>query len=81
MAPLRILKLFIKSFVNPFIDIALTFFNSSFSSFLFDVTFFSSLTKSVFFYKISYIIFNNFLLIDLLFFIIQCPLKVMCGNK
>ena len=25
--------------------------------------------------------FSNFLLIDLSFFIIQCPLKVMCGNK
>ena len=27
-APLRILKLFIKSFVNPFVDVAFTFFDS-----------------------------------------------------
>ena len=36
-APLRILNLFIKSFVNFFVDTALTFFDSSFNSFLFDV--------------------------------------------
>ena len=30
---LRILNLFIKSFVNPFVDIALTFFDSLFNSF------------------------------------------------
>ena len=53
---LRILNLFIKSFVNHFIDIALTFFDSSFNSFLFDVTFFSLLSKSVF-CKISSITF------------------------
>ena len=41
--PLRILNSFIKSFVNPFIDIALTFFGSSFNSILF--TFFSFLSK------------------------------------
>ena len=40
-ASLRILNLSIKSFVNPFIDIALTFFDSSFYLFLFDVTSFS----------------------------------------
>ena len=39
-ATLRKLNLFIKSFVNPFVDISLTFFDSSFNSFLFDVTFF-----------------------------------------
>ena len=33
-APLRIINLFIKSFVNPFVDIALTFSDSSFNSFL-----------------------------------------------
>ena len=43
-APLRILNLFIKSFVNPFADIILTIFDSSFNSFLFDVTFFSLLS-------------------------------------
>ena len=37
-APLRILNLSMKSFVNPFVDVALTFFNSSFNSFLYDVT-------------------------------------------
>ena len=41
---LRILNLFI-NFVGPFVDIALTFFDSSFNSFLFDVKFFSSLSK------------------------------------
>ena len=43
--PLRILNLFIKSFVNRFVDIALTFF-SSFDSFLFQSTFFTKLVKS-----------------------------------
>ena len=37
-APLRILNLFIKYFVNPFVDIALTFSDNSFNSFLFEVT-------------------------------------------
>ena len=46
-ASLRMLNLFIKSFVNPFLDIALTFFGSSFNLFLFDATFFSLLSKSV----------------------------------
>ena len=41
---LRILNLFI-NFVGPFVDIALTFFDSSFNSFLFDVKFFRSLSK------------------------------------
>ena len=43
---LRILNLFI-NYVGPFVDIALTltFFDSSFNSFLFDVKFFSSLSK------------------------------------
>ena len=52
-APLRILNLFIKSFVNPFVDIALTFFDSSFNSFLFDVTSFSLLSKSVLLTKLA----------------------------
>ena len=45
--------LFIKSFVKPFVDIALTFFDNSFNSFLFDVTSFSLLSKSVFFTKLA----------------------------
>ena len=49
-APLRILNLFIKSFVNLFVDIAWTFFDDSFNSFLFDAIFFSLLSKSVFFF-------------------------------
>ena len=48
-AVLTILNISIKSLVNPFVDIALTFFNSSFNLFLFDVTSFSLLSKSVFF--------------------------------
>ena len=39
----------IKSFINPFVNITLTFYDSSFNSFLFDVTSFSLLSKSVFF--------------------------------
>ena len=39
-APLGILHFFIKSFDNPANNIALTFFDVSFNSFLFDVTFF-----------------------------------------
>ena len=56
-ARLRILNLCIKFFVNPFVDIALTFSDSSFNSFsistcfiLFEVTF---LSKSVFFTKLT----------------------------
>ena len=45
---LRMLSLFIRSFVNYFVDIALTIFDSSFNSFLFDVTSFCLLSKSVF---------------------------------
>ena len=51
-APLRVLNLFIKSFVNFFVALALTF-DSSFNSFLFDVTSFSLLSKSVFFRKLA----------------------------
>ena len=36
-APLRILNLFIKSFVNPFVNIAWTFFDSLFNSFYLNV--------------------------------------------
>ena len=35
-----------KSFVNPFVDIALTFFESSFNSFLFKSVFFTKLAIS-----------------------------------
>ena len=52
-ARLRILNLSIRSFVNAFVDIALTFFDSSLNSFLFDVTSFSLWTKSVFFTKLA----------------------------
>ena len=51
IAPLRILNLFIKSFVNPFVDIVLTFLDSSFNSFLFN--FFSLLSKSALFTKLA----------------------------
>ena len=49
IAPLRILNLFVKSFGNPFVDITLTFFNSLFNSFLFEVTLFILLWKPVFY--------------------------------
>ena len=53
----RMLNLFIKFFVNPFVDIALTFFNGSLNSFLFEVTFlfklFSLSSKSAFFTKLA----------------------------
>ena len=52
-ALLRILNLFLQSFVNTFFDIVLTFFNSSFTSFLFDVTSFSLLSKSAFLAKLA----------------------------
>ena len=48
IAPFRITNLSIKSFVNPFVDIALTFCDSSLNSFLFDATSFSSSSKSPF---------------------------------
>ena len=47
------LNLFFKSFVNPFVDIALSFFDTSFNSFIFDVKSFSLLWKSIFFYKLA----------------------------
>ena len=46
-------NLSIKSFVNPFVDIALTFFDCSFNSFLFDVTFFTWLSKFILFTKLA----------------------------
>ena len=56
-ASFRILNLLIKSFVNPFVDIALTCFDTSFNAFLFEVTFlfkfFSLSPKSVFFTKLT----------------------------
>ena len=52
-SPLRALNLFIKSFVNPFVDIALTFFDSLFILFLFYVISFSLLSKSVIFTKLA----------------------------
>ena len=42
-----------KSFVNPFVDAALTFLDSSFNSFLFEVTVFSFSSKLVFFTKLA----------------------------
>ena len=53
-APLRIL---FKSFVNPFIDIAVTFNDSSFNSFLFKC--FSLSSNFVFFYIVSNITFSG----------------------
>ena len=47
------ISLVIKSFVNPFVDIALAFFDSSFNSFLFDITSFRLLSKSAFFTKLT----------------------------
>ena len=52
-APLRILNFIIKSFVNPFDDIALFFSDILFNSLLFDVTSFSLLIKSVLFRKLA----------------------------
>ena len=46
------LNLFIISFVNPFVDVTLTFFDSSFNSFLFQGTVFSFSLKLVFFTKL-----------------------------
>ena len=51
--PIKNTKLIFKSFVNPFLDIDLTFFDIPFSSCLFDVTFSSLLSKSVFFTKLA----------------------------
>ena len=50
--PLRIL-IYIKYFVNPFVDIAFTSFNSLFISFLVKVTVFSFPSKLVFFTKLA----------------------------
>ena len=50
--PLRIL-IYIKYFVNPFVDIAFTYFNSLFISFLVKVTVFSFPSKLVFFTKLA----------------------------
>ena len=47
------LNLFIKSLVNSFADIVLTFFDNSSNSLLFDATFFNLLSKSVFFTKLA----------------------------
>ena len=52
-ASLRILNFIIKSFVNPFDDIALFFSDILFNSLLFDVTSFSLLIKSVLFRKLA----------------------------
>ena len=46
-------NVFIRSFVNLFADISLTFFDSSFTSFLFDVTSVKWLSKSVLFKKLA----------------------------
>ena len=42
-----------KYFVIPFVDFAVTFIDSSFNSFLFDVTSLSLLSKSVLFTKLA----------------------------
>ena len=42
-----------KSFVSYFVDIVLTFFDSSFNSFLFDVTYIGLKSKCVFFTKLA----------------------------
>ena len=47
-APLKIINLFVKSFLNPLVDIALTFSDSPFIS----SKFFSLLPKSIFFTKL-----------------------------
>ena len=51
--PLKIIDLFVKSFLNPLVDIALTCSDSP----LILYGFFSLLSKSIFFYEISNIIF------------------------
>ena len=51
--PLRILNLSIKSSVHLFVDLASTFLDSSFSSFLFDGTSLSLLSNSVLFTKLA----------------------------
>ena len=57
LSPLIILKLYVKSFVNYFADIALTFSDGFLNSFLFEVTFlfqfFSLISKSVFLTKLK----------------------------
>ena len=53
MATLRKLNLLTKSFVIPFVDIGLTFFDCSFNSYLFDVTSFSLLSNSALFSKLA----------------------------
>ena len=47
-APSRILNITIIAFVNPFVDIALTFLDSSLNSFLSEKTSFNLLPKSLF---------------------------------
>ena len=46
------LNLFVESFANLFVDIALTFLDNLFNSFLFNVVSFSLLSKSAFFTKL-----------------------------
>ena len=50
---LRMLNLFVESFANLFVDIALTFLDNLFNSFLFNVVSFSLLSKSAFFTKLA----------------------------
>ena len=47
------LNLFVESFANLFVDIALTFLDNLFNSFLFNVVSFSLLSKSAFFTKLA----------------------------
>ena len=56
-ASLKILSLFVKSFLKPLVDIALTFFENLYNSHLFDITSFNLLLKSVFFTKLAISIF------------------------
>ena len=51
--PLGILNVSIKSFINPFVDNSLTCVDSLFNSFLFDVTSFGLLSKSVLFTRLE----------------------------
>ena len=50
---LRMLNLFVESFANLFVDIALTFLDNLFNSLLFNVVSFSLLSKSAFFTKLA----------------------------
>ena len=67
------LNLFIKIVFDPFVDIALTFFYSSFNFFLFDVPSFSLLSKSVFLTKLA----TSLLLTKFACFILEAKCSVI----